>query len=128
MNTTNTTFSKNLHRALVASAVACLGLTNQIVRAADLEPGYAPATKLVQFGDLNVASPGGVKQLYQRITAAANEVCGPTDRQLQSFIHHRVCMQQSIARAVQAADVPQLTAFHAAKTGRQVETTKLAQR
>ncbi len=113
-------------RALLAGMVsACLGLGATISHAAD-----EPRTTVVQYGDLNLASPQGIQRLYQRIAAAANAVCDSRDhRSLQAFAHDRSCKTASIARAVAAVGRPELTALHAAKTGRPVPNpTELAQR
>lgn len=100
---------------LMGIAAICLALNATSVLAADDSPGYAPASERVQFSDLNLASPEGVKRLYHRIVAASKAVCGSQYRSLASVAHDRICTQLSIARAVKAADRPELTAFAAAQ-------------
>ena len=123
MYTTNTSVSIDVRHALFTSlAAACLALSATIAHAADEAPGYQPASKIVQYGDLNLANPQAVKRLYDRIVTAANEVCGREDeRSLDTFAHHRTCTQQSITRAVAAVGNPALAALHAAKTGQPTE-------
>lgn len=124
MNTTNASLLIDVRHALFTSvAAACLALSATITHAAGEAPAYRPASKIVQYGDLNLANPQAVKQLYNRIVAASNEVCGRQDeRSLEAFAHHRICTQQSITRgAVAAVGNPALAALHAAKTGQPTE-------
>jgi UrcA family protein len=126
MNTTNAF----LRVLLPTLAAAYLGLGAPISRAADVSSDNAPKAKVVQYGDLNLASPTGVERLYQRIVAAAHDVCDRHgDRSLGNFARTQICVRQSIARAVATADRPELTALYTLKTGQQIKgTTALAQR
>lgn len=129
MNPTNTSTRIDVRSAVLAIfATACLGLISTNSRAADEMPGYEPAKKVVQYGDLNLANSQGVEQLYRRIVGAAKQVCpnGET-RSLQAQTQFRICTQQSIARAVAAVAHPALTALYAQKTGRPVDA-QLAKR
>jgi UrcA family protein len=107
-------------------AAACLAVTSTGVQAAeksrDAEPG-----KAVQYGDLNLASSQGVERLYQRIVAAAQQVCDTRQgRSLQAQALDSICTKQSIARAVAVVGQPSLKALHAAKTGQPDSAIKLA--
>ena len=111
--------------AMASSAVSTSPLSMRasatITHAAEA-PEYRPASKIVQYGDLNLANPQAVKRLYDRIVAAANEVCGWRDeRSLAAFEHQRICTQQSITRAVAAVGNPALAVLHATKTGQPTE-------
>jgi UrcA family protein len=123
MSTTNTRPERKAHYGyglLTSLAAICLTLSATSVRAADETPGYAPAKTVVQYGDLNLANPEGVKRLYNRIVAASKGVCDSKDRSLSVQAHDRICMQRSIARAVKAVDRPELTAFYSARTGQPI--------
>lgn len=122
MNPTNTSARIDVRSAVLATfAAACLGLISTNSRAADQTPGYEPPKTVVQYGDLNLASSKGVERLYQRIVAAAKQVCDNGDtRSLQSKALFRICTEQSIGRAVAAVGHPALTALYAQKTGRPV--------
>jgi UrcA family protein len=62
-------------RALLAS-IALVSLA--IPGAAYAEPlGAQTVTEVVEYGDLNLASPAGMKTLKSRVKAAADRVCGP---------------------------------------------------
>jgi UrcA family protein len=131
MNTTTSSTRKNLLRVLLPSlAAGYLGLCAPVSRAADAVPGYEPTAKMVQYGDLNLATAQGVERLYQRIVGAANEVCNAHgDRSLKNMARSQMCIRESIRSAVAAAGVPQLSALYASKTGQQkTGSTALAQR
>jgi UrcA family protein len=102
---------------LMGLGAICLALNATSVRAADESPAYARASTSVQYSDLNLANPAGVKRLYERIVAASKSVCDSRDRSLKVIAHDRICTQLSIARAVKAVDHPELTAFAAAQNG-----------
>jgi UrcA family protein len=131
MSTTTSSTRKNVLRALLPSlAAAYLGLCAPISRAADAVPGDEPKAKIVQYGDLNLASPQGIERLYRRIVDAAKEVCDTReDRSLENIARFQMCISESIRRAVVGAGVPQLSALYASKTGQQKKgSTALAQR
>lgn len=58
----------------------------------------------VAYGDLNLGSEQGSNMLYNRIVAAAREVCGAGSvdiRDLQVFADERACEKHAIAYAVE---------------------------
>lgn len=131
MSTTTSSSRKNLLRVLLSSlAVGYLGLCAPVSRAADAVPGYEPTAKIVQYGDLNLATAQGVERLYQRIVGAANEVCDAHgNRSVKNMARFQMCIRESIRSAVAGAAVPQLSALYASRTGQQKkERTALAQR
>ena len=67
----------------------------------------------VRYGDLNLSSPLGAAALYQRIGAAAEEVCGPLEgRDLARAVRFRACRQRAIADAVSRVNRPELFAVY----------------
>ena len=69
----------------------------------------------VAYADLNLTSEQGNSTLYNRIVAAAREVCGASSvdiRDLQSFAQERACESQAIARAVEQVSSAKLAAQH----------------
>jgi UrcA family protein len=111
----------NARNAFAAAlTAACLGLAAAVSHAADTSPGVEPAKKVVQYGDLNLSNPAGIERLYQRIVFAAQQVCddrtGP--RPLEEQIRTKICINQSVERAITAVNQPALTMLYAAKTGR----------
>ena len=128
MNTTNTRKSIDVRPLVLATfATACLAVASTAVHAADRFSDSEPMKKTVTYGDLNLANPRGVQQLYRRIVGAAQQVCDDLNgRSLQAKEQFAICTKQSIARAVSAVDQPALTALHAIKTGQPDSTAKLA--
>jgi UrcA family protein len=123
MKITNTNASRriNVRNAFTATIVAaCLGLTATVSHAADGVAGFEPAKKIVQYGDLNLSNATAVQHLYQRIVSAAQQVCddrtGP--RPLEEQVRTRICIAQSVERAVTAVNHPALTMLYGEKTGR----------
>jgi UrcA family protein len=129
MNTANTFARKRIdvrYLVLATLAAACMAVSSTAVHAAD---DSEPMKTTVRYADLNLANPQGVEQLYQRIVSAARQVCSAADgRTLQEKAQFWSCTEQSIARAVAAADQPALAALHAIKTGQPQSTARLAKR
>lgn len=72
----------------------------------------------VRFGDLNTASPEGVKALYARLRFAADEVCTKQFTWYPS-VHwaQKDCYRETLANVVSRLNLPRLTALHRATTG-----------
>ena len=121
MNPTNTSTLIDVRRGFITSAIAaCLTLGATMGHAAEQAPASQPPGRVVEYSDLNLATPKGIDHLYRRIAAAAAGVCEMNgDRSLENFELTRICVRQSIAKAVSAVGNPALAALHAAKTGRQ---------
>lgn len=85
-----------------------------ICSAADANPLQA----LVKYGDLNVSSTEGATVLYNRIRAAAEQVCRPLDS--RDFAFQRLkeaCIHNAIADAVTKVNQPALFSVYSAKNG-----------
>ncbi len=81
--------------------------------------GEGPAQQVVKFGDLNLNNPAGVAVLSKRLHAAAEGVCQPfSGMDPGSFSRYRACVSESLARAVAQVNVPALTAYENAKSGK----------
>ena len=66
---------------------------------------------IVKYEDLNVSSPQGALALYNRIQAAANQVCQPYTfdrRDLGALERFNACVHKSIADAVTTVNQPAL--------------------
>jgi len=120
MNFSNTLVATLVTIGLALGAAAC--------PAADIDPAYVATSKVVAYGDLNLANPKGAQQLYQRIASAAKAVCdGGDSRSLERISHDRACVAHAIEHAVNAVGRPELTAVYQARTGR-APTATLANR
>lgn len=97
--------------ALIAACVAVSAAGS--ARAAAVAD--APAVT-VRYADLNLATEQGSLALYDRIVAAAQQVCAPEDiRDLQAVAAARSCRQRAIALAVRDVHKPMLAALYAAE-------------
>lgn len=76
-------------------------------------------TVVVNYSDLNLGTNEGNVALYQRIAAAARQVCPLEDaRNLSRAAHSKECRADAIGRAVRAVNSPQLAALYAVRTHR----------
>jgi len=104
------------HAAIRTALGACLiaALSGAAYAAA---PGTASASMRVNYGDLNLTSEQGNKELYARIVAAARQVCAAdqTDaRDLHARSIEQSCERQAVATAVGRVNSPQLAALYSA--------------
>jgi UrcA family protein len=77
----------------------------------------------VKLGDLDVSSPQGAAVLYNRIRAAAKQVCSPLDSAgLDTKRLLRACVNETIEDAVIKLNEPALIAVYSAKTGKTLPT------
>jgi UrcA family protein len=72
---------------------------------------------VVRFDDLNLDRTPGVVRLYQRLHAAAQEVCGPPTPANSRIVASdwRQCVAAAVDRAVRQIDRPAVTAYHLAR-------------
>lgn len=112
---------KSIHSqraALLAFAVLFGGATSTGVFARDTLEQSAPAIT-IHYSDLDLARPSGVQALYQRVSAAARQVCGPENiRDLTRYAASQKCFDQAMNQAVADIGVPQLNALYRHKTNR----------
>ena len=115
MNTT-TPFTR-IRRLIATAIVSALASSFAVVCAAADE--IETVSVVVQFGDLNVSNPQGAATLYERIAAAAHNVCGSYDS--NDVFHHgsrarvNVCVRKAIADAVTRVGLPELFAVYNTK-------------
>ena len=69
----------------------------------------SPPSKKVRFNDLDLSTPKGAKILYDRISAAAHDVCGTTDPIMRQAT--RECIAHAIDQAVKDVNAPMLTSL-----------------
>jgi UrcA family protein len=108
--------SHSLIRATATVLASCaLALTATLSHAAT--PDSSAQTVSVSYSDLNVSTDEGSRELYQRLVAAARQVCpsnlGPSARQLSESRH---CVAAAVDRAmseVQGSRLAQVHATHA---------------
>ena len=75
-------------------------------------------TATVKYGDLNLATTQGNSALYERIMAAARQVCNSRNvdiRDLQRFRAAEMCEAHAITQAVNSVHSPELAALNVAR-------------
>jgi len=86
----------------------------------------SPPSKTVKYADLNIQTPEGAKVLYQRIRAAAAEVCDVSVDPDPVFREGtRKCVTTAIDDAVKKVNAPYLTAL---RFGGDVSGARLARK
>jgi UrcA family protein len=69
---------------------------------------------VVSYGDLDLSSSDGVRELYKRISKAASEVCPyPYAREVGKLAVNHACRNSAISHAVRQINSPQLVALRA---------------
>jgi UrcA family protein len=97
----------------VAVLAACL-LAGALGVAHAAAPAAGVPQVAVPYGDLNLASEDGARELYQRIAKAADQVCPyPYGRTYAEVRANSICREAAIARAVREVNNPQLVAVRA---------------
>jgi UrcA family protein len=72
-----------------------------------------PLRSTVSYSELDLARPAADEKLYQRIKAAAREVCrGFESREIGKIRLHQECMDSAISRAVVQVNHPKFTAYY----------------
>ena len=96
---------------LLGAAVSALSLACAAAYA-DAPPIGSPS-QLVRFDDLNLAQPRDVAQLFNRVSSAADKVCGT-----RSFASHynkiadyEICYKDTVASALAHIGRPSVTSY-----------------
>jgi UrcA family protein len=99
-------------RTLLGLAVSALSLACAAAYA-DAPPPIGPPSQLVRINDLNLDQPRDVVRLFNRVSSAADKVCGT-----RSFAGHynkmadyEICYRDTIASVVAHIDSPSVTAY-----------------
>ena len=101
---------------LIALAGAVLTAGFGVANAA---PADDQPSMVVKYDDLDLSSKEGTLALYQRIAAAARQVCPNEEtRQLGSLEFTLACRRAAVDRAVSTLHNPQLAALHSDHTHR----------
>jgi UrcA family protein len=93
-------------RALALAALACACVASPVF--ASTAPADSASEK-VTYRDLNIGTPSGAATLYQRIRAAARDVCGEEGRGLDEQRAWRSCYHTAVSEAVAQVNNPLLT-------------------
>jgi UrcA family protein len=74
----------------------------------------SPHGSVVHFKDLDLNRPHDVARLYNRITIAADRVCGPRSLTGSNYktADYESCYADAVARAVAHVDQPSVTSYY----------------
>jgi UrcA family protein len=75
--------------------------------------GAEPASLVVHYSNATLATDSGVRALYRRIVAAADDVCPQRSSSVWISDAVKACREQAIANAIQHINNPHLAALHA---------------
>jgi UrcA family protein len=117
-------------RRAAAAALACVALSGGGVALADAAVAVGHdgrRTVTVRVDDLDQWSDAGARAVYGRLRVAARQVCGTPEGDLRRRAAVRDCHARAMSDAVSSANLPKLTALHAAQTpGRAVTAERLS--
>jgi UrcA family protein len=78
------------------------------------DPDLDVPSVVVKYADLSLESDAGVRELYRRITFAAQRVCPtPSIGELRLMRQAAECRDQAVARAIRQVDNSRLAALYA---------------
>jgi UrcA family protein len=82
----------------------------------------------VSLADVNFQRSSDVTAVYERITYAANQVCGPraTTGSYYTAPGYIRCYTQAVDQAIAHVNRPELTAFYRQQLARNADTSRLA--
>ena len=117
MNASHT--SHNPRRTGAGLLIALAGVLTAGFGVANAAPADDKPSLVVKYDDLDLSSKDGTLALYQRIAAAARQVCPNEDtRQLGSLEFTLACRRAAVDRAVSTLHNAQLAAVHSDHTRR----------
>jgi UrcA family protein len=98
--------------------LAVAGLVASVTGFAATPDVDAPSVA-VRYDDLNLSTTAGVNKLYQRISAAARQVCPDVySRDPHVALAGQHCLSSAVAKAVSEVNSPSLAMLHAARSSR----------
>lgn len=75
-------------------------------------------SSVVQYSDLDLSKPAGVRTLYLRIKDTATELCGPANvHGFPAFLEYRACVRKAVDDAVGVVNRPMLSDLHRTNPG-----------
>lgn len=110
--------ANTLQSRILGTAIALAGTVGLALPVnAGTPAGKTHEAIVVQYADLNLASPAGAKALYARLGAAADKACGgaPTAQALGRQVTYRACYDRAMEKAVAKVGQPLVRAVHAAR-------------
>ncbi len=97
---------------LLGAAVSVLSLAC-VAAHADTPPLIGSHLELVRYNDLNLDQPRDVARLYDRVSSAADKVCGTRSfaSHYKKIADYEICYKETVASAVAHIDRPSVTTY-----------------
>ncbi len=97
---------------LLGAAVSVLSLACAVAHA-DTPPLIGSHLELVRYSDLNLDQPRDVARLYDRVSSAADKVCGTRSfaSHYKKIADYEICFKETVASAVAHIDRPSVTSY-----------------
>jgi UrcA family protein len=99
-------------KLLKGAAVSIISLVGAVAFANSTPAGYDHSST-VRFADLDLNRPHDVVKLYNRITLAADKLCGPSSLvgSYSKRADYQSCYEDTVAQAVARIHQPSLSAY-----------------
>jgi len=113
---------------LLGAAVSVLSLACSAAYA-DSAALIGPHSQVVHFSDLNLDQPRDVARLFNRISLAADRVCGPRSLagRYNKSADYESCYSDTVARVVAHIDRPSVTAYFQQRSSDRASRKLIAQ-
>lgn len=97
---------------LLGAAVSVLSLACATAYA-DTPPPIGSHPELVRYDDLNLDQPRDVARLYDRVSSAADKVCGTRSfaSHYKKIADYEICYKETVASAVSHINRPSVTSY-----------------
>jgi UrcA family protein len=105
--------------AITAKLLTVAALSVMSLAGAYAAVPVASHSSIVRYDDLNLDRARDVAKLYNRVTLAADRVCGPrslTGSYYKSAIY-QTCYTETVAEAIARIDRPSVTSYYLARGG-----------
>jgi len=116
--------------ALKATMLTCVAVvaSSTAVCSTPARTGEIQHSAAVYLADVNFNRPGDVAALYERITYAADQVCGPraTTGSYYTSPGYLRCYAKAVEEAVARVNRPELAAYYTAQLARNSKAARLA--
>jgi UrcA family protein len=97
---------------LLGAAVSVLSLACTAAYA-DTPPPIGSHLELVRYNDLNLDQPRDVARLFDRVSSAADKVCGTRSfaSHYKKIADYEICYKETVASAIAHIDRPLVTTY-----------------
>ena len=104
------------------TAAALILAAAVLAPAAAAQSPFQTGSITVSHADLDLSARAGAQTLLKRMQTAANRICGqrPSPRQIAATVRHTACTSSAMKSAVEALNIPTVTALFHGQAGTEV--------